>query len=255
MTQIWTKLRSSMTPKEWALDRVNTLVDGGWSVEGACAKIALEEGVDQGDLLRTYELQFDSFCPDPTSRHQSSDKQTIGQPMKIEIVLEDIAKQPSCVAVVNSANANLRLGSGVAGAIHMAAGPELEDYCEPLAPLGLGKAVITPGFSLPNQWVIHLRSSHYLNDDEPEKVMRDAVISMLKIVGANHIPSIALPAIGTGVFKFPHQLAAEIIANTLSEFGPTLAPCLERVRICLATATLVPIFSEAVEKTGLDLHP
>ena len=61
--------------------------------------------------------------------------------MRIEILVSNIVKQNDIEAVVNSANANLRLGSGVAGAIHSAAGPELENYCEPIAPLALGHAV------------------------------------------------------------------------------------------------------------------
>jgi hypothetical protein len=87
--------------------------------------------------------------------------------MIYEFILADIAKQSDIEAVVNSANANLRFGSGVAGAIHSAAGPELEDYCEPFAPLPFGDALLTPGFNLPNKFVIHVRAAHYLNDEEP----------------------------------------------------------------------------------------
>jgi O-acetyl-ADP-ribose deacetylase (regulator of RNase III) len=66
--------------------------------------------------------------------------------MHIEIIYGNIVKQPDADAIVNSANANLRMGSGVAGAIHTAAGPKLEEYCRPFAPLALGAGLITPGF-------------------------------------------------------------------------------------------------------------
>jgi O-acetyl-ADP-ribose deacetylase (regulator of RNase III) len=69
--------------------------------------------------------------------------------MQIEFVVGNIVRQSDVDAIVNSANANLRFGSGVAGAIHSAAGPELEAYCRQFAPLGLGAAVITPGFGHP----------------------------------------------------------------------------------------------------------
>jgi len=70
--------------------------------------------------------------------------------VQIEVVIGNIVGQPDVEALVNSANANLRLGSGVAGAIHRAAGPELERYCRRYSPIGLGEAVVTPGFDLPN---------------------------------------------------------------------------------------------------------
>lgn len=63
--------------------------------------------------------------------------------MKIEVVVGSIVMQPDVDAIVNSANANLHLGSGVAGAIHTAAGPKLEEFCKPFALLALGSALIT----------------------------------------------------------------------------------------------------------------
>ena len=69
----------------------------------------------------------------------------------LEAVAGDITKQPDCSAIVNAANAQLTTGSGVAGAIHRAAGPGLETECRPLAPIQPGQAVITGGHNLPNR--------------------------------------------------------------------------------------------------------
>ena len=86
--------------------------------------------------------------------------------MKIEVIVGNIVKQPDMEAVVNSANANLRLGSGVAGAIHTAAGPALEAHCKPHAPLAYGSFLVTPGYQLPNLWVAgdhpELQQTHQL---------------------------------------------------------------------------------------------
>ena len=168
--------------------------------------------------------------------------------MQIEFRVADIARQPSSFeAVVSSANSNLRFGSGVAGAIRTAAGPELEAYCQPLAPLVLGKAIITPGFKLVNRWVIHIRSSHYLNDEEPEKAMAEALRAMLQLAGEHHIKAMAMPAIGTGAFQFPPDLAADIIVKALRNDTPTLAPELQRVRICLPSLPMVRSFRTALQ--------
>lgn len=110
--------------------------------------------------------------------------------MQVEVVIGDIARQADMEAVVNSANSNLRMGTGVAGAIHTAAGPELEDYCEALAPLDLGKAVITPGFNLPNRWVIHTVAVSFLNHPNPEQVLAKAIDAAVRV--ANEHGSVAV---------------------------------------------------------------
>ena len=152
--------------------------------------------------------------------------------MKIEIVVGNIVQQPDVDALVNSANANLRFGSGVAGAIHTAAGPELEQYCRRYSPIALGEAVVTPGFELPNSFVIHTRAASFINDDHPEKYLDLAVAQTLRVAKEAGIKSMAMPAIGTGVFKFPAELAAQIIINGMVIRSADY-PEIHLVRICL----------------------
>jgi O-acetyl-ADP-ribose deacetylase (regulator of RNase III) len=165
--------------------------------------------------------------------------------MKIEVLYGNIIKQPDAQAIVNSANANLRFGSGVAGAIHGAAGDELEDYCEQYAPLALGEAIITPAFKLPNQFVIHTRAANYVTTDNAEEVLAQAIESMLRVAVENKVKTIAMPAIGLGMFKMPPILGARITAQVLTR-DEWKTSCVEWVRICVADQALIPLYESAL---------
>ena len=170
--------------------------------------------------------------------------------MRIEVLHGNLVKQQDVDAVVNSANANLRLGSGVAGAIHTAAGPKLEEYCRPFAPLGYGQYLVTPGFKLPNLWVIHVRAASYTNHDDAPALLCQALEAMLRAASDNHIRSLAFPAIGTGVFAFPPVLAAEITASVLVK-ADNLAPHLMLARLCLSCPELKDLYLSAFAAAGL----
>ena len=166
--------------------------------------------------------------------------------MKVEVVFGNIVKQFDAEALVNSANANLRLGSGVAGAIHTAAGPALEAFCKPFAPLEFGQALVTPGFDLPNPWVIHVRAASYLDHEEAEKVLEDALEAMMAVAQERGIASLAMPAIGTGVFKFPPLLAARITAQVLQRHADQNGS-VQWVRICVANPEMLGIYAAALQ--------
>ena len=166
--------------------------------------------------------------------------------MKIEVIHGNIVKQTDVEAVVNSANANLRLGSGVAGAIHTAAGPKLEEYCKPYAPLAYGAYLVTPGFKLPNLWVIHVRAASYVTHDDAPEILRKALEAMLRAAHDNDIRSLAFPAIGTGVFGFPPLLAAEITASVMSQAGD-LAPHIQLIRLCVASNEMLDQYNSAFD--------
>jgi O-acetyl-ADP-ribose deacetylase (regulator of RNase III) len=166
--------------------------------------------------------------------------------VRIEIVVGNIVRQSDVDALVNSANGNLRFGSGVAGAIHTAAGPELEQYCRRYSPIALGEAVVTPGFQLPNPYVIHARAASYINDDHPEKYLDLAIVQALRVAKDAGIKSMAMPAIGTGVFKFPPELAAEIILKALLSRSAEF-PEITLVRVCVGDAQMQAVFQAALQ--------
>ncbi len=140
----------------------------------------------------------------------------------IECVKGDIASQHDMTAVVNAANAWLKPGGGVAGAIHRAAGPGLEEECRPLAPIKPGQAVITGGHNLPNRYVIHCLGPRWGIDKPEDKLLADCYRNALKLADEHKIDSIAFPAISTGIFGYPVEEAAKVALKTIKEVIPTL---------------------------------
>lgn len=143
--------------------------------------------------------------------------------MGLQCVLGDLT-QLNVDAIVNAANETLLGGGGVDGAIHRAAGPELLRACEkiPRGPSGfrceIGEAKLTPGFDLPASWVIHTVGPMWDGGDQGEsEELARCYRSALELAAQQQIRSIAFPAISTGVFGFPKDLAATIAIQTCME--------------------------------------
>ena len=135
----------------------------------------------------------------------------------VECVRGDITSQEDVVAIVNAANAELRSGGGVAGAIHRAAGPGLEEEARPLAPIRPGQAVITSGHDLPNRYVIHALGPVYGRDRPEAEVLAKCYRHSLALAEEHGIDSVAFPAISTGVFGYPVEEAARASLGTVME--------------------------------------
>jgi O-acetyl-ADP-ribose deacetylase len=135
----------------------------------------------------------------------------------VECVRGDITAQDDVKAVVNAANAGLRSGGGVAGAVHRAAGPGLEEEARPLAPIKPGEAVITGGHDLPNHHVIHTLGPVYGQDHPEAELLANCYRNSLALAEENAIDSIAFPAISTGIFGYPVAEAAEVALRTVVE--------------------------------------
>ncbi|MDQ5819384.1 MAG: macro domain-containing protein [Actinomycetota bacterium] len=145
----------------------------------------------------------------------------------VECVRGDITSQEDVAAIVNAANAQLRSGGGVAGAIHRAAGPGLEREAQQLAPISPGEAVMTGGHNLPNRYVIHTVGPVYGQDRPEDELLAGCYRNSLALAEENELDSIAFPAISTGVFGYPVEEAAKVALGTVVQEAQRL----EHVRL------------------------
>jgi O-acetyl-ADP-ribose deacetylase (regulator of RNase III) len=113
-------------------------------------------------------------------------------------------------AVVNAANTELVLGSGVAGAIRTRGGPAIQKECDEHGPVALGEAAITTAGELPARFVIHAAAMEP-GGHVSEASLRAATRASLELARAKKLRSIAFPAVGTGVGGFPMQRCAEVM--------------------------------------------
>lgn len=119
--------------------------------------------------------------------------------------------------IVTAANAELRGGGGVDGAVHRAAGPELLAACRGLGGCAPGDAKATPGFGLAARHVIHTVGPVWRGGTRSEAdVLASCYRRCLEVADGLAARSIAFPAISTGVYGFPRAEAATIAVTALS---------------------------------------
>lgn len=137
-------------------------------------------------------------------------------PPRIETVRGDITTE-QVDAIVNAANQDLAGGSGVDGAIHLAAGAEqLHAACAELGKCKPGEAKATPGFALPARWIIHTVGPVWSGGGFGEEMrLTSCYRRSLEVADELGARSVAFPAIATGVYGYPRDQAARIAVRTL----------------------------------------
>ncbi len=163
----------------------------------------------------------------------------------IEIVQGDITDQ-NVDAIVNAANTDLKLGSGVAGAIRKKGGPEVQIECDEHGPVSLGEAVITGAGNLEAKFVIHAAAMR-LGGTVSSESLKSSTENALKIASDNNVKALAFPAIGTGVGNFPIHECADIMISSVLDYLSNVESSIEKVYFVLFDAYGYTVFKEALE--------
>ena len=147
----------------------------------------------------------------------------------IELVLGDLTEQ-DVDAIVNAANPSLLGGGGVDGAIHRAGGPAILEECKALGGCAPGDAKVTTGGNLPARHVIHAVGPiwHGGGEGEPE-LLRSCHLRAVELAAKHGCASVAFPAISTGAYGYPVELAAPVAVNAAQE-ALAAQPSVELVR-------------------------
>ena len=175
---------------------------------------------------------------------------TIGSTL-IEIRVADITTL-EVDTIVNAANSSLVRGGGVDGAIHRAAGPELQAECRTLGGCETGSAKITRGYKLKAKHVIHAVGPVWNGGDKGEDdLLASCYRTALALAAEHRLTSIAYPAISTGVFRFPPDRAARIAVGTVASEIATAPRGMSRVVFCCFSEESAIHHQDTFEAIGL----
>jgi O-acetyl-ADP-ribose deacetylase len=163
--------------------------------------------------------------------------------MRLEVVDGDITAL-EVDAIANAANNALWMGAGVAGAIKRAGGEEIEREAVAKGPIAVGDAVATTAGRLRAQWVVHgavMGQDLQTNAD----LVRRTTRRCLEVANELGARSVALPAFGTGVGRFPLEECAEIMVAEAAGFE---SEALERVVFAVFGSQAREAFETALER-------
>ena len=169
--------------------------------------------------------------------------------MNINAIKGDII-QLDVDVIVNAANSSLLGGGGVDGAIHRAAGRELEHECRLLGGCRTGQAKMTRGYQLKARHIIHTVGPVWQGGTAGEDAMlKECYTNSLALAAKGGLESMAFPCISTGIYGYPAREAAGIAVAAVRAFSEAETSVREIVFCCFSAQDLA-LYQELITTTN-----
>ena len=169
----------------------------------------------------------------------------------------DITTMP-VTAIVNAANVHLRHGGGVAQAIALAGGEtinnESREWILANGPLVPGVAALTSAGNMPSEYVIHVAGPVYSEGQDNEELLAAAVLGALETATELDAMTIAVPAISAGIFGYPADEAASVIAETAAAFLSEESTSLRGVRLVGYDDAMTYLFTTSIASMDMSFE-
>lgn len=147
--------------------------------------------------------------------------------VKVSVWKADLTNFPAD-AVVNAANEDLKHYGGLALALSKAGGPQIQmesdDHVKKYSKVNTGEAVVLSSGSLPCKMIIHAvgpdlsMSTFNFDPEKGRPALEKTIKSILNRVGENHLATVAIPAISSGLFNYPLRECADTIVSTIKAY-------------------------------------
>jgi len=163
----------------------------------------------------------------------------------ITFVVGDLTQQ-RVDAIVNAANEALAPGGGVCGAIRRAGGDEIFEEAARLGGCATGDAKATGAGRLPARYVIHAVGPVWRGGEAgEEELLASAYRRALEVAAELGCRTVAFPALSTGVYGYPPELAAPVAVRAVRE----LEDRFDEIRFVFLDEAMRDLFAQA-SRTG-----
>ena len=160
-------------------------------------------------------------------------------------------------AIVNAANEDLCHAGGLARAIVAAGGDAIQQesnqYIQTHGKLKTGSVVCLGAGNLTCKRIIHAVGPRWVGGNSgEEEALYITVFNALIVAQGEGLESIAIPAIGTGIFGVPYDVCVRASLKAVQDFSQTNpSSCVTNVRFVLLQQKLADLFCDGTDPTVL----